>query len=375
MLYRQSGQTATQLGARAAADDEDDDSISDGLLKLPDCRWKTPLPPFSQPGGDGFLALKRAENFEVCPDCFGALFANTEYQHLFVMASPPTSNQLIGCDFGISPWYRIAYLLTLKHDFPDLRLLQGIASVAARTQECPGRSTVARNWYSMMAPGARLPVDSFNICHSCARMVEVLFPNLAGVFVPLDPHRTQKGICDLHFEPERKRFFEYFEEMKDTSDLALTKRTAPDLVELVDRVRDISLHPECVGNIPIANRKWHVLQRLPNFTVCEECFNWVVWPMIESKDNESEMPRNFYKQKQQRSWSSCQLSGQYMRRVFEEASKYDDFEYLDAHVEQRINSMAPLQDRYIELMGSARSGNQESAELLQALSRQLVNVD
>ncbi|KAK4148153.1 uncharacterized protein C8A04DRAFT_8552 [Dichotomopilus funicola] len=374
MLYWQSGRTATQPGGRAVAAD-DDDAIRVGLLKLPECRWKTPTSYFSQLGGDGFRALKRAENFEICPDCFGALFANTEYHNLFVMAGSRVGTQLISCDFGSSVWYRIAYLLTLKHDFPDLRLLQGIASVAARKQDCPGRSTVARNWYSMMAPGARRPVKGFNVCPSCTRMVGVLFPELASLFVPLNPHETQLGICELHFVEERKRFFDYIEEMNDTSDMALTNRTAPNLVELVDRVREISIHQECVGNIPVPGRKWHVLQRIPNFTVCEECFNDVVWPMIEDKDSESEMPRNFYKQKQQRSWASCLLSGERLRRAFDKACKYDDFDYLDAYTEQHISILAPLQDRYIELMPSARSGNPESAELLQDLSKQLVDVE
>jgi hypothetical protein len=300
-------------------------------------------------GSEQFLALKQAENFTICPDCYGRLFANTEFQHQFVQAPIRSGDQVISCDFGSSPWYRIAYLMTLKHGYPDLRLLQGIASVAARSQACAGSQLASRIWYSMMAPNSRRPIQTFNVCLGCAKMVEVLLPNLAGVFVPLDSHEPTRGICELHFAPERKRFFDYFEEMKTTSDLALTRRTTPDLIELVDRVRDISLHEECLRNTPIPNRKWHIMQLLPEFTVCEECFNAVVWPMIEDGDSRSEMPRNFYKNKQLKPVAACQLYSQRMRQVFLEACQYDDYEFLASCLLKRAHILTEVRARYNEL--------------------------
>jgi hypothetical protein len=330
--------------------------------------------------------MKRAENFTICPDCYRALFANSEFQHLFVPAPVRSGDQFISCDFGSSPWYRIAYILTIKHEYPDLRLLQGIASVAARSQACAGSQLTTRIWYSMTAPTSRRPIQSFNACLHCAKMVEALLPNLAGVFVPLDAHNEPtRGVCELHYAPDRKRFFDYFEEMKATSDRALARRAAPDLLELVDRVRDVSLHEECLRNTPIPNRKWHVLQQVPEFTVCEDCFNAVVWPLIEEEDGVgvggadgggigTEIPRNFYKNKQVKPVASCQLYSERMRRVFMEACRFDDFGYLAAAVLHRLRVLSEVKQRYNELQREDQADPLVQEELA-ALARKFKEVE
>ncbi|KAK4155448.1 hypothetical protein C8A00DRAFT_13503 [Chaetomidium leptoderma] len=350
-----------------------EDEISHGLVSLPDCRWKNPTLARNRAGSEQFLTLKRAENFTICPACYGALFANTQFQHLFVSAPTRSGDQVISCDFGSSPWYRIAYLMTMQHEYPDLRLLQGIASVAARSQVCTGTQPASRIWYSMMAPHSRRPVQTFNACHGCAKMVEVLLPNLAGVFVPLDSHEATRGICELHFAPDRKRFFDYFDEMKTTSAKSLSRRTAPNLTELVDRIREISLHEECLRNTPIPNRRWHVMQRVPEFTVCEECFNIVVWPKIESEDD-SEVPTNFYKSKQLMPLAACQLYSARMRRVFREACKYDDFEFLASCVLHRLQVLAEVKERYKELQRED-PGDPDVQDVLADLAKQFRDVE
>ncbi len=341
-LYWQPSQSSEQGEA-------DEDVTSRALARLPDCRWKHPALARHRAGSEQLLTLKRAENFTICPDCYGALFSKTQFQHLFVPAPLRSGDQVVSCDFGASPWYRIAYLMTVKQELPDLRLLQGIASVAARSQACAGAQLASRIWYSVIAPGSRRPVQSFNACLTCAKMVEALLPNLAGVFVPLDSHEATRGVCDLHFALERRRFFDYFDEMKATSARALSHRTAPNLMELVDRVRDISLHEECLRNTPIPNRKWHILEQVPEFTVCEECFTAVVWPMIEDEDNDTEIPRNFFKHRQPKPVAACQLYSERMRRVFREACKFDDFAFLTSCVRNRLKTLAEVKARYNEL--------------------------
>ncbi len=302
------------------------------------------------------------------------MFANTEFHHLFVPATIRSGDQVVACDFGASVWYRIAYILTLRQEYPDLRLLQGIASVATRVQACAGSQAVTRSWYSVIAPGARRPVQSFNMCHGCSRMIEALLPNLAGVFVPLDSHEPTRGICELHFAPERKRFFDYFDQMYATSAGAVRRRTAPSVANLVDRVREISLHEECLRNTPIPGRKWHVLQQVPEFTVCEECFNAVVWPMIEDEDSGSEVPRNFYKNKQPKQMASCQLYSERMRRVFMEACKYDDYDYLATWVHTRMRKLVEIKARFNELQREDQDAPEVRDELA-VLAREFMEVE
>ncbi|KAK3906562.1 hypothetical protein C8A05DRAFT_11696 [Staphylotrichum tortipilum] len=354
--------------------DEVNEVTSRALSRLPDCRWKHPALARHRVGSEHLLTLKRAENFTICSRCFGALFANTEFHHLFVQANIRSGDQVVACDFGASPWYRIAYILTLNQRYPDLRLLQGIASVAARSQACAGSQAVSRTWYSVIAPGSRRPVQSFNICHGCAKMVEVLLPNLAGVFVPLDLQEPTKGICELHFAPERKRFFDYFDQMRATSAVALSRRTTPSLADLVDRIREISLHEECLRNTPIPGRKWHILQLVPEFTVCEECFNAVVWPMIEDEESGSEVPRNFYRTKQPKQVASCQLYSERMRGIFMEACKYDDFDFLTTCVHARLRKLAEIKARYNELQREDQEAPEVRDELA-LLSREFKAVE
>jgi hypothetical protein len=361
-------------GRHGEQDDADDDVTSRALAQLPDCRWKHPAPARHRAGSEQLLTLKRAENFTICPDCYGSLFSNTQFQHLFVPASIRSGDQIVSCDFGASPWYRLAYILTLKHEHPDLRLLQGIASVAARSQACAGGQLASRIWYSVMAPGTRHPVQTFTACLSCAKMVEVLLPNLSGVFVPLDSHEATRGVCEFHYAPDRKRFFDYFDEMKATSARALSRRTAPNLIELVDRVREISLHEECLRNTPIPNRKWHILEQVPEFTVCEECFNAVVWPMIEDEDNDSEIPRNFFKYKQPKPVAACQMYSERMRRMFQEACKFDDFSFLASCVRNRLKVLAEVKTRYNELQRQDQA-DPDVQDALADLARQFKEVE
>ncbi|GAB1314964.1 hypothetical protein MFIFM68171_05174 [Madurella fahalii] len=342
------------------------------LPQLPDCRWKRPIVVGSRAGSDQFRILKRTDNFTVCPDCYEAVFAKTEFRHQFGQNPARPGDQLVSCDFGSSHWYRIAYLMTLKHGYPDLRLLQGVASVAARCQPCGGNQVVTRTWYSMMGPTSRHPIPSFNVCLGCARTVEALLPNLAGVFVPLDSHEPTKGICELHFTPERKRFWEYFELMETTSDEALRHRTAPDVAELADRVREVSLIEECLRNTPVPNRSWHVMQKIPEFTVCEACFDDVVWPMVENED--SDVPRNFYKGRQPRQLAACQLYSKRMREVFLIASQYNDFNHLASHVRERLRILAEIRARYNELQQEDQEDPDVQDELA-ALARTFKEVE
>jgi hypothetical protein len=65
-------------------------------------------------GRNDWLTLPGYPEFDICPHCFNSSIARTEFRHLFVPAASRPPDALIRCDFGHSPWYRIAWLLTLK---------------------------------------------------------------------------------------------------------------------------------------------------------------------------------------------------------------------------------------------------------------------
>ena len=321
------------------------------LPNLPDCPRKIPTIPLNQPGVIEYLTVPRTDNFVICADCHQGVFANTEFAHLFVPAQlsnrPP--DQPISCDFGSSFWYRIAYLMTLKHGYTDLRLLQKVASVAARNQPCGGGQEVLRIWYSIMDPRRDRPILDFTVCQWCSRMVEALLPNLAGIFVPLDsPSEPLKGVCELHYAPERKRFFNYFDLMETTSDRAVRRRVAPNIQELADRVRDIALVPECRRHQHVRDGRWHVMKDFPEFTVCQECFDEVVDPLLEERDSRI-ITREFSKTKSLR-LAACNLYSERMREIFRKAYLREDIDYLEDKVIERRDELEELSKRFSELM-------------------------
>lgn len=348
-----------------------EDVLQGTLPKLPDCHWSAPSLPWDRAGGTQFLSLARAENFSICPGCFEGVFGDKEeFKHLFIPAPIRSPDQPISCDFGSSPWYRIAFLMTLKYRYGDLRLLEGVAAVAARHQPCPGNKSAVRIWYSMVAPNSRRPISTFSICSTCVGVVGIILPNLAGIFVPLDPYSTPtRRICDLHFSHERKRFLEYFDLLETTSDIAHSRRTAPKVQELADRIRDISLIDECRRGLALQNRKWDVMEGLPEFTVCEECYDAVVLPLIERGEG-GDIPQKFFRSRQLRPVASCQLYSDRMREIFKKACRRNDIKYLAMKVRERQQTEADIKPRFIEVQQKDQTDpavQRERAELIRRL--------
>ncbi|KAK2069585.1 hypothetical protein P8C59_004147 [Phyllachora maydis] len=274
----------------------------------------------------------------------------------------------IGCDFGTPPWYRIAYLMTLKYGYTDLRLLQAIAAVAARHQPCAGQRSATRIWHGLLDPANKRPIADFPVCHGCARTVEVLLPNLAGAFAPLDSaSEPSKGMCELRFAPDRKRFLDYFDLLETASDRGLSRKAAPDLQHLADRVREISLVNECHRARPVPGRKWYVMKALPEFTVCEECFDEAVWPWQEGTaggggaddagsqtdglggGTGSAIAWNFLPRMQQRQMAACQLYSERMRLAFRDACQRNDLGHLANVVRDRIQREEWMRARLTKL--------------------------
>ncbi|KAH8891290.1 hypothetical protein GQ53DRAFT_720595 [Thozetella sp. PMI_491] len=316
------------------------EDVQQGIIpKLPECPRR-----MAQPGFDDWLTIARAENFDICPACYNSVFALTDFKHDFIPAPARPIERAINCDFGSSIWYRIAFLMTIKHGYNDLRLLKNVAAASARYTPCAGANNDTRVWYSIIDPHNRRPISSFTVCHCCARTIEALFPNLASVFMPVaSASEPSRGLCSMHYTHGRLRFDQFVDLFETTSDRAMTRQTPPDLQWLADKIREKSLDDECMRNRLVVDQKWHVMEAIPQFTVCAECFDTAVWPIIEGE--ESTVARNFLQQKQRRQVASCQLYSERMRDVFRKACRRNDMEYLEDKVGQRTRAMKDLQMR------------------------------
>ncbi|KAI5461228.1 hypothetical protein BGZ63DRAFT_424139 [Mariannaea sp. PMI_226] len=310
--------------------------------KFPECRRKKPVA-----GMVDWLTLPRTD-FNICPECYGFVFGNTEFRNFFQPMLRP-SDAPIACDFGVSPWYRIAWLLTLKKNKQDLRLFHEVDSAITATQHlpCPRDRTTSRNWFTIWDPYTRRPVYDFIICLQCAKIIEALLPNLSNIFVPVDSRsEPTRGICSMRFKEKRKRFVMYFDAMEITSDVARIEHEEPDIHMLAKELEKMASVSECHEDIPIGHGYWHTMQFLPQFTVCGDCFDEVVRPRLEDGNV---IASNFYKKPERLSLATCQLYSPRMREVFQKACRANDPKYLESKALERLEVELDIREKLKKL--------------------------
>lgn len=315
---------------------------SSGPPRLPECRYIKPVT-----GIQNWLTLPRSD-FNICTGCYTAVFADTDYRTHF-QPMLYAADRPIACDFGSSPWYRIAWLLTLRNEMSDLRLFYAISHIAttSRNQPCPGDRKSTRVWLTIIDPYTRRPIPNFAVCVQCAQTVEALLPNMKGIFVPLDPRsEPSRNICALHFTPKRSEFVMYFDALETASDKALLLKQPPDLDALSQELEKLCSSQECPRDDPVPDGYWHVMQYLPDFTVCEKCFGEVVRPRI---NEEGVLARNFYQKPQRVANATCQLYSDRMRDVFRRACRRSDTEYLAMKVHERARKENEIHSKLLKL--------------------------
>lgn len=304
-----------------------------------------------------WLTLPRTD-FNICPDCYGQVFSNTGYRTHFHPVLRPTIDP-ISCDFGSSPWYRIAWLLTLKKKDTDLQVFHNIAAIstAARGHRCPGDRKTTRDWYTIKDPYTKRPVPEFTVCYQCAKTVEAVLPSLNGVFVPLESRSSPvRSNCALHFTPDRADFVLYFDSFETTADKAESSKKGPDVGYLAQKLERLSVHNACREDRPISDGYWHFMQFLPEFTVCADCFEDVVQPRL---GDENVIARNFYIKPQKMPQATCQLYSPRMRDVFRKACRHNDPKYLAARVRERLAVEASIKNKLAKLDREQRDARTE----------------
>lgn len=315
---------------------------------MPDCKRKEPVA-----GKMDWLTLPRTE-FNICPDCYGHVFADTQYRTHFHPVLRPTGNA-IACDFGSSPWYQIAWLLTLKHKVPDLQLFHHLAKVMfdSRDYPCPVERKVTRVWFTVKDPYTRRPVPEFAVCYQCAKTVETLFPNLTGVFIPLDPrNEPSRNCCSLQYTPQRKQFVLFFDAFETTSDKSYVTNRKVDIGDLSMMLTRLSTMDECREDRRVSDGYWYVMEYLPDFTVCGECYEAVVRPQ-RAEDNV--IAQNFYLKPTKLPIATCQLYSARMRDVFKRACRNNDPQYLEGKARERLKIEKDVHNKFLSLVRDGRN--------------------
>ncbi|TGJ85984.1 hypothetical protein E0Z10_g2779 [Xylaria hypoxylon] len=284
-----------------------------------------------------WLTLPRCDNFNICPSCYGANFASTEFAHHFVLMPFRPRDRPLACDFGASEFYRIAWLFTRKYERNDLNFFHSLTKIAAQVQPCTGHREVSRIWYSIKDPSTRRLIDEFTVCPACAKTTEALLPNLTGLFVPLDsPAEPTRGVCAMHHDRghDRGRFLLYFDTLEGAADEALKNQSAPNVQALATRIRQLAAIPPCREDRTLYNAPWHTMRAVHNITVCPECFMMVVQPLLVGLEDLT-VAGNFHHGTGFKDKASCMLFSDRMRSVFHRAVSKRDLMYLAAKVDER----------------------------------------
>ncbi|KAK8151074.1 hypothetical protein BC567DRAFT_171074 [Phyllosticta citribraziliensis] len=289
---------------------------------LPAC----PRPEYTTKYNDWYT-LDGALTLDFCPECVDNVVRRTSFRREFKRVHDMEPEYPKKCALG-NPWFRIAWLLTLQEKREDLGLLRALAGVDGEEKECPDKHRAHRTWYSLPNKYNDGFIANLHVCQHCVRCVDALMPALRGAFQrepPTSPAPT-KFLCSLR--TSSRRFPKYLDALLDVQASASKRRGGvPDLAPFADLAQDNAWKTECQRDAPLLGALWHVIPGVPDFTVCEECYDEAVWPLARAGSKVAGMVTGalqYVDGAQELGGRSCQLYSARMRRAWTRACRDDD---------------------------------------------------
>lgn len=314
---------------------------------LPSCPRSTPSTKY-----DDWYSLQGQRMFDVCPSCYDGVFAGTPFAVDFSQTRRGERPTERFCDFS-SPWTRLAWLLTIKQRRPSLELLYTIAHIADVDRPCPDHLEIGSDrvkWYGIADQRDGVHVANFTICSIDKRMVEALLPMMRGYFTRLPvayaSNVPPKYMCSLR--TSSRRFPKYLDLLVELDTEAQDLSQSPNINHFIKLARENAFKGECGKDKAYFRKPWLFIPSLPEFTVCEECYDELIWPACQSKSSATMIPHLFNKTMQlvpnedPEVGSSCCLYSSRMRRVFDISVKEADFAYLKRKAVERKKAETKL---------------------------------
>lgn len=325
------------------------------LAELPPCPRSR-----AEAGHYDWYTIVGMPEIDVCPSCMTVLGAS-QFRHMFVPSPSKVPDERILCDFS-RPWIRLAWAQIIKQRRNSLEIIGQILHNYETTKACPGKGTDVRAWFRLPDPTTGSSVPNFDACSECVRSIEIVFPQLRGIF-KRSGALVQERTCDLNTESRR---FHTFMKLLDAAALQydVERLREPNIQAFANFARKAARLRECPRDDMIMGQVWHFIPSLPEFTVCEECYHEVVWPVINQP-----VASSFNRTLQlvpgttRHTGISCQLYSERMRKKFLEAVKYADFEFLRQVVLRRHGVERLLQEKHKLWMNDMAMGRDRTAEL------------
>lgn len=287
----------------------------------------------------------------------------SEFRDHFVLASPRSRGEKIRCSMS-EPWTRLAWMQTLKKQLDHLELLHQVTRPPLSIKPCPGRIITEQHWYRIVDPETNMYLPQFNVCSACVRNLRVLMPQHRDTFKRSST--KQERACD--FLTDSPRFVRYI----DCLDIAANRADQehmlrPDVTEFLSYARRKVVLRDCRRDRRILST-WHYMPQLPELTVCEDCYDDVVWPLVRAKHP---IARKFSTSMRllpgdgpsRCREASCQLYSPRMRAKFAEAVQSNDLMYLKQVALRRRDAEQRYRDREEELLEDASRGYDVEGEM------------
>lgn len=317
-------------------------------------------------GYQDWYTIKGLEHLDICPSCMKQM-RNSRFQDLFIPGLPVPRGQRVRCSMS-EPWTRLAWAQTIKKQYETLDMLQQITRPPPGSKPCTGRIISDQFWYRIIDPETGMYLPKFNVCSACIRNLRILMPQHRETFKRSTT--MQEQVCDL--VADSPRFVQYIDLLDIAANRAELERSPrADVSEFLAYARRKVVLRDCRRDRPVLGM-WYYMPQLPEFTVCEDCYDDVVWPLVKAGKpiarEFSTMLRLAPGDAPNRCReASCQLYSPRIRAKFRDAVQRNDLVYLKLIALKRYDVEQHIRERREELLEEERKGYDCDVELRRTL--------
>ncbi|GAB1191369.1 hypothetical protein APSETT444_000541 [Aspergillus pseudonomiae] len=284
-----------------------------------------------------WYTIKGMTHLNICPSCLNQM-RKSKFRDLLILGNPRPRSEKIRCAMS-EPWTRLAWMQSIQKQLDHLHLLCQITQPPLGTKPCTGRVVSEQHWYRVVDPATGAFLPKFNVCSACVRNLRILMPPHQDTFKLCTA--LQERVCD--FVTDSPRFIRYIDLLDIAANRAEQEHSPqPELTEFMAYARRKVVLRDCRRS-RVALNTWHYMPQLPEFTVCEDCYDEVVWPMAKAN---YPIARKFPAMMRlppgeglaRCREASCQLYSPRMRLQFREAVEENDLAYLNMIALQRYDA-------------------------------------
>lgn len=313
-------------------------------------------------GYQDWYTIKGMTHLNICPSCLNQM-RKSKFRDLLILGTPRPRSEKVRCAMS-EPWARLAWMQTINKQLDHLHLLCQITQPPLGTKPCTGRVVSEQHWYRVVDPATGAFLPKFNVCSACVRNLRLLMPPHQDTFKLCTT--LQERVCD--FVTDSPRFVRYIDLLDIAANRAEQEHSPqPDLSEFMAYARRKVVLRDCRRS-RVALNTWHYMPQLPELTVCEDCYDDVVWPMVKAN---YPIARKFSAMMRlppgdglaRCREASCQLYSPRMRLKFREAVEENDLAYLNMIALQRYEAEQRYRKHRAQLLEDEERGYDCDAEL------------